>query len=130
MKSFFSPIFGVSRFGLLPSPVADSSLLLSVPLFSVVNENDNDLLDLKDITIDINILSSTPKKETKKADKADKCSGDAGCCVKIVDGGHNVKNTNDNDLVDAKGLNLSLNLLNGNGNGGGLLSGLLGGLGL
>lgn len=96
---------------------------------NIVNKNDNDLIDLKNLTIDINILSSTPKKETKKASDAGTCDADAGCCVKVIDGGHNVVNSNDNDLIDAKGASINLSLLSG-GDGHGLLSGLLGGLGL
>lgn len=49
--------------------------------------------------------------------------------MKEVNGGHNVVNSNDNDLIDAKGASINVSLLSG-GDGHGLLGGLLGGLGL
>lgn len=96
--------------------------------FPVVNKNDNDLLDLKNLSIDLNILSLGGKtsKSTTTTDKDYKCESDEGCCVKVshghgsdscqsgytfVDEGHNVYNYNDNDLLDLKGLTIDLNIL-------------------
>lgn len=59
------------------------------------------LVDLKNLTLDIDILSDDGKstKSSHKGKWDDKCSGSHGCCVKSVkDGGHNVVNKNDQDV--------------------------------
>lgn len=83
---------------------------------NVYNKNDNDLVDLKNLTLDIDILSDDGKstKSSHKGKWDDKCSGSHGCCVKsIKDGGHNVVNKNDQDVVDLKGASVGLHVLSG-----------------
>ena len=89
--------------------------------------NDNDLIDLKDLSISLNILSfskadATPAKTTKPASSSPKCE-DEQCCYKPdtdknqCPRGYKSANRgdvlvyNDNDLIDAKDISISLNIL-------------------
>lgn len=76
----------------------------------VMQVNDPDLVDLKDVKISIHILdfSKPDKQKTVDASQNPTCDDDT-CCYKP-----SVKQTNDPDLVDAKGAEVNVCLLSSN----------------
>lgn len=87
----------------------------------VIQETDNDLVDLKHLNLDIDILNFGGGKTSKSVPAAEKptCTGDY-CCYKTEKVAKVVQKS-DNDVVDLQNLGLNGNLLNG----GKLLGGLL-----
>ena len=85
---------------------------------NVVSRNENKLLDLSDITINIDILGDLfggEKKKQQSVPANSVCTAKSGCCVAksvyYYNGGHNVESTNENKGLDLSGLNLGLNIL-------------------
>jgi len=78
-------------------------------------KNDNDLIDLKDVTITLNILSfaaptASPVSTTHSPKDAPKCESET-CCVKQTSKKGDTIVSNDNDVVDAKGATVKLCIL-------------------
>jgi len=81
----------------------------------IIQESDNDLIDLKNLNININILNSEGKQESSKTVPAsDKptCGGKY-CCYKSEKKSGSVIQKSDDDLLDLKNTHVGLNLLNG-----------------
>lgn len=88
----------VSSFWTRKSNLTDSFFAL-FSLFLVVNSNDNDLVDLKNLFVGLDVLD---KRTTSS-------------CSSYWSGGHDVSNTNDEDLIDLKNLNIGISVLSHKG---------------
>ncbi|KAK0545535.1 hypothetical protein OC845_005057 [Tilletia horrida] len=77
-----------------------------------VYSSDNDLIDLKDLSINVCILdlTGTCGKSSGKHQGGYTCSSAGGCCVKKVPA---TKVEEDNDLIDLKDIGINIGLLNG-----------------
>ena len=89
---------------------------------NVVNKNDNSLIDLSNLSLDIDILDFSGKRVSKKGVKGDwQCDSPYGCCGRkapscpsgttYYNGGHNVYNSNKNTGVDLSNLTLDISIL-------------------
>lgn len=104
----------------VPSPVIPAPVVECPPGWThaaaetIMQSTDNDLIDIKNLKLDINILSKTGETQSSKknvpASDQPRCTGDA-CCYK-QSAAPVVKQSKDNDLLDLKNIHVGLNALN------------------